>query len=427
MSAPLKVAVAGLGTVGSGVVELLDRNAALLARRAGRPIKLVAAAALNVGDLPLGDAVFYSDAKLMAAEADYDVLVELIGGSKGIALDIVTTALGRSRSVVTANKAMIAHNGLKLAELAELKHADLRFEAAVAGGIPAIKALREGLAANEFNLVYGILNGTCNYILTSMRETGREFSDVLAEAQNLGYAEADPSFDIDGVDTAHKLAILTSIAFGTEIDLSQVFIEGIRHISALDINLADELGYRIKLLGIARRSDGGIMQSVYPCMTPVASAISRVDGVFNAVVAQGDFVDRIVMEGRGAGSHPTASAVVADLIDIAAGRVTPIFGVPRKELTPLKTLGHDKRTGSFYVRLMVADRPGVFADIAGAFRDENVSLEAVLQRARSSSGPVPVVLTVHTTPEAAMLRALEKIAALSTVMEPPRLIRIESF
>lgn len=427
MSEPLKVAIAGLGTVGSGVVELLDRNAALLARRAGRPIKLVAAAALNMVDLPLGDAVFYSDAKLMAAEADYDVLVELIGGSKGIALDIVTTALGRSRSVVTANKAMIAHNGLKLAELAELKHADLRFEAAVAGGIPAIKALREGLAANEFNLVYGILNGTCNYILTSMRETGREFSDVLAEAQNLGYAEADPSFDIDGVDTAHKLAILTSIAFGTEIDLSQVFVEGIRHISALDINLADELGYRIKLLGIARRSDGGIMQSVYPCMTPVASAISRVDGVFNAVVAQGDFVDRIVMEGRGAGSHPTASAVAADLIDIAAGRVTPIFGVPRKELTPLKTLGHDKRTGSFYVRLMVADRPGVIADIAGAFRDENVSMESVLQRARSSSGPVPLVLTVHTTPEAAMLRALEKIAALSTVMEPPRLIRIESF
>lgn len=427
MNEPLKVAIAGLGTVGSGVVELLHRNAALLARRAGRPVKLVAAAALEMVDLPLGDSVFYSDAKLMAAEADYDVLVELIGGSKGIALDIVTTALRRSRSVVTANKAMIAHNGLKLAELAELKHADLRFEAAVAGGIPAIKALREGLAANEFNLVYGILNGTCNYILTSMRETGREFSDVLAEAQNLGYAEADPSFDIDGADTAHKLAILASIAFGTEIDLSQVFVEGIRHISALDINLADELGYRIKLLGVARRSDGGIMQSVYPCMTPIASAISRIDGVFNAVVAQGDFVDRVLMEGRGAGSHPTASAVVADLIDIAAGRVTPIFGVPRKELTPLKTLGHDKRTGSFYVRLMVADRPGVFADIASAFRDENVSLEAVLQRARSSSGPVPVVLTVHTTPEAAMLRALEKINALSTVMEPPRLIRIETF
>lgn len=427
MSKTLKVAIAGLGTVGGGTVQLLDRHAALLTRRTGGRIALVAAAALEKpADLPLGDVPFFTDARVMAREADYDVLVELIGGSGGVALDVVKTALERGKSVVTANKAMIAHHGLELAHLAEAKNGKFRFEAAVAGGIPIIKAMREGLAGNEFSQVYGILNGTCNYILTAMRETGREFADVLAEAQALGYAEANPSFDVDGIDTAHKLAILTSVAFGTEIALDKVHVEGIRHITALDIRFAEELGYRIKLLGIARRGEDGISQRVHPCMVPANSSIGRIEGVFNGVVAEGDFVGRVLLEGRGAGALPTASAVVGDILDLACGRDVPVFGLPSAELKPLKVAAMSDRKGAYYIRLMVLDRPGVFADVAAALRDEQVSMEAVLQRGRAPGETVPVVLTVHDTQEAAMMRALARIEALQEVVEPPRLIRIEA-
>ena len=424
----LKIAVAGLGTVGGGTVRLLASQAALLAARTGRTLRLVAAAALEKpADLPLDGATFYGDARAMTREADYDVLVELIGGSSGIALDVVTEALRRGRHVVTANKAMVAHHGLTLAGLAEEKGVTFGFEAAVAGGIPVIKALREGLAANRLSQIYGILNGTCNYILTTMRETGREFGDVLAEAQALGYAEADPSFDIDGIDTAHQLSILTSLAFGTAVDFAKVHIEGIRRVSAFDIKAAQELGYRIKLLGIARRTEFGIEQRVHPCMVPIASSIGCVEGVFNAVVAEGDFVGRTVFEGRGAGAAPTASAVVADILDIAAGRQTPTFGVPAKMLVPLQTAAMDEHRGAFYIRFMVVDRPGVFADIAAALRDEEVSMESILQRGRAPGETVPVVMTVHDTREQAMMKAIDRIRAIDAVVEPPHLIRIEAF
>ena len=329
------------------------------------------------------------------------------------------------KPVVTANKALIAHHGTALARLAEAKDTTFAFEAAVAGGIPVIKMLREGLAANEFRRIYGILNGTCNYILTTMRREQREFAEVLAEAQRLGYAEADPSFDIDGIDTAHKLAVLTATAFGSEVDFAGVHVEGIRHVSALDIAYADELGFRIKLLGIARRTEHGIEQRVHPCMVPVATPIANVEGVFNAVVAEGDFVGRVVMEGRGAGAGPTASAVVADLIDIAQRRSVPTFGRPVNLLDPARPAPMERHRGCYYIRLMVVDRPGVIADVTAALRDEDVSMESMLQRGRAPGEAVPVVLTTHETEEARMRRALARVAALGTVLEPPRTIRIE--
>jgi homoserine dehydrogenase len=329
--------------------------------------------------------------------------------------------------VVTANKALLAHHGAALAKTAESAGLTLAFEAAVAGGIPAIKGLREGLAANNIREVHGILNGTCNYILTEMRTTGRDFADVLADAQRLGYAEADPSFDVDGVDAAHKLAVLTAVAFGAHVDFKSVHIEGIRHVSALDINYAQELGYRIRLLGIARRTEDGIEQRVHPCMVPITSPCGATDGVFNAVVADGDFVDKVVLVGRGAGAGPTASAVVADLVDIARGRSTPTFGVPAGELEPAKAAPLSRRRGRYYVRLMVVDRPGVIAEIAATLRDQNVSMEAFLQRGRAPGEAVPVVWTTHDTDEAAMQQALATIASLDSVLEPPRMIRIEDF
>ncbi|MBK4722490.1 homoserine dehydrogenase [Azospirillum sp. YIM DDC1] len=427
---PLKIAVAGLGTVGAGVLKLLEKQADLIEQRCGRRIEVVAVSARSRGKdrgVDLSKAEWYDDPVALAAHPGVDVVVELIGGSEGPAKETVELALERGRHVVTANKALLAHHGTALAAKAEAAGLAIGFEAAVAGGIPIIKGLREGLAGNRVSEVHGILNGTCNYILTEMRTTGRDFADVLADAQKLGYAEADPSFDIDGVDAAHKLAILTSVAFGTPVDFKSVHVEGIRHVSAVDFDYADALGYRIKLLGIARRTDHGIEQRVHPCMVPKAAPIAAVDGVFNAVIAQGDFVDRVLFVGRGAGEGPTASAVVADLIDIARGRSTPTFGVPAAQLSEAQPSPMEARRGSYYVRLMVVDRPGVIADVAAAMRDQNVSMEQFLQRGRAPGEAVPVVLTTHDTDEAAMQRALATIAAKESVVEPPRMIRIEQF
>jgi len=335
---PLKIAVAGLGTVGAGTLKLLQDQAELLAERGGRRIVVTAVSARDRRrdrGVELSAVRWYEDATAMAADPEIDVVVELIGGADGIARQVVDAALDHGKHVVTANKALMAHHGTRLAARAEERSLALSFEAAVAGGIPVIKALREGLAGNRLERVYGILNGTSNYILTTMRETGREFAEVLAEAQKLGYAEADPSFDIDGVDAAHKLAILASVGFGRPVDLAGVYAEGIRHVSRLDIDFAEELGYRIKLLGIARRTEDGLEQRVHPCMVSRATPIAAVEGVFNAVVAEGDFVGRVVLEGRGAGAFPTASSVAADLVDIAAGRRVAPFGVPAAALAPL--------------------------------------------------------------------------------------------
>jgi homoserine dehydrogenase len=425
---PLKIAIAGLGTVGAGVAKLIETNADVLATRCGRPLAVTAVSAKNRGrnrGIDISNARWFDDAAEMARAADAEVVVELIGGSDGIAKKVCDTAIATRRHVVTANKAMLALHGTALARAAESAGVALAYEASVAGGIPIINALREGLAANKLSRVYGILNGTCNYILTEMRRTGREFADVLREAQTLGYAEADPSFDVDGIDAAHKLAVLTAVAFGAEVNFGGVYIEGIRHVSAQDIAFAGELGYRIKLLGIARRTEQGIEQRVHPCMVELASSIAHVDGVYNAVVAEGDFVGRTVFQGRGAGAGPTASAVVSDLIAIARGNNAPAFAVPANDLVKLPALAMDRHIGAYYIRLMVRDRPGVIADVTAALRDEDVSLESMLQRGRSPEGAVPVVLTTHATEEAAMKRALARIAALKTVAEPPRVIRIE--
>ena len=429
MKPPLKIAVAGLGTVGAGTLRLLHINAELLAGRGGRRILVDAVSARDrrkERGSDLSAVRWFSDPAAMAADPAIDVVVELIGGAEGVALDVVRAALSHGKHVVTANKALMALHGTELARLAEAKGVALAFEAAVAGGIPIMKTLREGLAANRVARIYGILNGTSNFILTTMRESRREFGEVLAEAQKLGYAEADPSFDIDGVDAAHKLAILTSVAFGTEVDFPGVYVEGIRHVSALDIEYAEELGFRIKLLGLARPTEHGIEQRVHPCMVPRTTPIANVEGVFNAIMVEGDFCGRIMLEGRGAGAEPTASAVVADLLDIAAERRSPSFAIAASALRARPASPMDRHRGAYYIRLMVVDRPGVIADVAAALRDEQVSLEAMIQRGRSPTEAVPVVLTTHETEEAAMRRALGRIGSLSTVLEPPRMIRIES-
>ena len=428
MTKALRIAVAGLGTVGAGTLALLQRNADLLAQRCGRPLKVVAVSARDRArdrGVPLAGIPWFQDAVAMAREAEADVVVELIGGADGIAKAVIEAALERGRHVVTANKALLAHHGTGLALKAEQAGVSLGYEAAVAGGIPIVKALREGLAANRIERVYGILNGTCNYILTDMRRSGREFAAALAEAQRLGYAEADPSFDVDGMDAAHKLAILASLAFGCQVDFAGVHIDGIRHVSPLDIAYAEELGYRIKLIGSARLTTHGLEQRVHPCMVSLQTPLAHVEGVLNAVVAKGDFVETTEYEGRGAGAGPTASAVVADLIDVALGRRSPTFGVPARELKAIPPSPMARHTGAYYVRLMVVDRPGVIADIAAALRDQLVSMEAMIQRGRAPDETVPVVLTTHETEEAAMTKALATIARLDTVREPPRMIRIE--
>ena len=428
-SQPLTIAIAGLGTVGAGVMRLLTENAELIEHRAGRPIRVVAVSARDRSrnrGVDLGPITWFGDAVEMAQEASAEVFVELIGGAEGIARNCVQAAIQRGRRIVTANKALLAHHGTALARMAEEKGATLSYEAAVAGGIPLIKTIKEGLAGNRISSVYGILNGTCNYILTTMRQSRRSFADVLAEAQRLGYAEADPAFDIDGLDTAHKLAVLASLAFGAEVNLAGVHVEGIRAMSPLDIDYADELGYRIKLLGIARRTEHGLEQRVHPAMVPVGASIAHVDGVFNAVVTEGDFVGRTVMEGRGAGAGPTASAVVADLIDLAVGDSRPAFGIAASKLAPIPASPMDRHRGAYYVRLMVVDKPGVIADVAAGLRDEEVSMEAMIQRGRDPGEAVPVVLTTHDTEEARMRRALARINRLDAVLEPPHMIRIEA-
>jgi homoserine dehydrogenase len=430
LNAPLRIAVAGLGTVGAGTLQLLQRQAEPLAVRAGRPLTVVAASARDRGrdrGADLSAVRWYDDAAALAADPDVDVVVELIGGAEGIGRQVVETALAHKKHVVTANKALMAEHGTVLAGKAEAAGVALAFEAAVAGGIPIIKTLREGLAGNRLSRVYGILNGTTNYILTTMRETGRDFAEVLAEAQRLGYAEADPSFDIDGVDASHKLAILASVAFGRPVDLAGVYCEGIRHVSRLDIEFAEELGYRIKLLGIARLTDHGLEQRVHPCMVRRETPIAAVEGVFNGIVAEGDFVGQLMLEGRGAGAGPTASAVVADLVDIATGRLVSPFGVPVSSLGRIPGAPMESHQGAYYIRLMVMDQPGVIADVAAALRDQQVSLESMIQRGRSESEAVPVVLTTHATVEAAMQKAMTAIGKLKSVLEPPRIIRIEDF
>lgn len=439
MSQPLRLGVAGLGTVGAGVLRLVQTHGDRLAETGGRPI-VVAGVSARTRDKERGIALdriaWFPDPVQLAADASIDVFVELIGGEDGVAKEAVEAALAAGKPVVTANKALLARHGTELAQLAERNGVALNFEGAVAGGIPIIKTLREALASNRIRRVYGILNGTCNYILTTMQDEHRAFADVLKEAQVKGFAEADPTFDIGGFDTAHKLALLTSLAFGTRVAFDQIDVEGIEGITQADIEAAEDLGYRIKLLGVALLTESGIEQRVHPAMVPQHSAIAEVSGVTNCVAVDGDFVGNLLLVGPGAGSGATASAVMSDILDVARGAMPHPFRVPAAQLKPYARARLGRHQGAYYVRLSVYDRPGAMARIAGRMGEREVSLESIVQRrprgaqiginARLAPGaPTPVILITHETTEEAIRQALEAIHRDGNVSEKPQMIRIE--
>lgn len=423
----LRIAIAGLGTVGRGTARILLEDAALLETRTGVSVELAGVCARDRAKprgVELNGLIWYDAPLDMASDPGVDVVVELIGGAEGPARQLCEAALAAGKHVVTANKALIASHGVALARLAEENGVELRFEAAVAGGIPLIKVLREGLGANRISWLAGILNGTCNFILTEMERTRRDFAAVLEEAQQLGYAEADPTFDIDGIDTAHKLAILTSLAFGTPVDMQGVYAEGIRHIRLTDLDFAQNLGYRIKLLGISGILDGRVAQTVHPVMVRADQPLAAVNGPFNAVEISGGRAGRVVIEGAGAGELPTASAVVADIADIARGNRVPAFNQPVATLRPLPAADLDAIENAFYLRLNVIDRPGVVADVSAIMKAQQISIESLHQRSRKPGEPVNLVLTTHMSQEGAMRRALAALAALDCVLEQPVMIRI---
>ena len=437
MAPPLKIGIAGLGTVGAGVVRMLARRADAIAARAGRPVEVVAVSARDRSrnrDCDLSGMRWYDDAVDLARDPDIDVFVELIGGPDGIAKAAVEAAIAAGHSVATANKALLAHHGVELARAAEAAGVAIHFEAAVAGGIPVIKTLREALLGNEITRVSGILNGTCNYILTRMQEEGLSFDTCLDQAQQLGYAEADPTFDVDGFDTAHKLALLASLAFGVKPDPEAIHIEGIRSITLADIEAADELGYRIKLLGVAARIGEQVELRVHPTMVPKHWPIAQVSGVTNAVAIDGDAV-ALTLVGPGAGGDATASAVVADLCDAAAGKAGAPFGWRASTLQAAEKAAIRRHEGGYYIRLAAVDRPGTAAAIARHMAEQNISLESIMQhrrgrphggdRAESAEDPAPVVLITYATNEDAVRRAIAAIEIDGVIASPPQVIRIE--
>ena len=438
MVAPLKVGLAGLGTVGASVVRLIERQREALEARCGRLIEVAAVTARSRDkrrDVDIGRFRWAPDAVMLATDREIDVFVEVIGGDSDPAKRAVEAALTAKKSVVTANKALLARHGVALAALAEHHHVALNFEAAVAGGIPIVKTLREGLVGNSLARIYGILNGTCNYILTRMERENLAFADCLREAQRLGYAEADPSFDIEGHDTAQKLAILASLAFGTRVDPGAVYVEGIASITPEDLRAADDLGYRVKLLGVAVKTDNGIEQRVHPTMVPKGSAVAQVMGVTNAVTVDADAVREITLVGPGGGGEATASAVVSDIADIARGVRTAPFGRPSVRLASVEKAPMQRHEGGYYIRMLAVDKPGTAARIATCFAEESISLESIMQRHfgprplggedPSAARPVPVILITYATTEDAVRRALAKVEAERVTEGKPQLIRIE--
>ena len=390
MSEILRVGIAGLGTVGGAVVRLLAAQASDLAARTGKKIVVTGVSARDPArerGIDLSGATWFATPKELAASEKIDLFVELIGGDEGPARESVEAALASGKSVVTANKALLARHGVALARLAEQHHAALAFEASVAGGIPIVKTLREGLAGNSVERVYGILNGTCNYILSRMELEGLSFAECLADAQKLGYAEADPTFDIGGFDTAHKLAILASLAFGVRLDAEAISVEGIQDISLADLQAAAELGYRVKLLGVAQRTPHGVEQRVHPTMVPLSSAIAQVMGVTNAVTVDADAVNELTLVGPGAGGMATASAVVADIADIARGIRSAPFGLPVDHLAAANKSPMQRHEGGYYIRLAVRNHIGAAAAIATRMAEHGISLESIVQR-RASDGDV---------------------------------------
>ncbi len=429
MSDSFKIGLAGLGTVGVGVIKMLQQNADVIAARAGRSIEIISViAGIKAKDRGVDISAYdwANSLEDMAQDQRLDAVIEMVGGSDGEIKSFVETALDNGKHIVTANKALLAHHGYDLAQRAENNNVTIAYEAAVAGGIPIIKSLREGLAGNKINSVYGILNGTCNYILTEMRETGRDFADVLDEAQEKGYAEADPTFDVDGIDAAHKLVLLGALAFGVKPDFDALNIEGIRHITSKDIRYADDLGYRIKLIGMARLSqDGNAMQSIAPCLVSTKSAIAGVEGVFNAVQTNGDFVDQTMMEGRGAGEGPTASSILADIIDLARGNNRLIFGVPTAQLNTAQWQGAEVLSCQCYIHVKAEDKSGVIADITACLKEADVSIDSFIQRGHEDDGSASVVIVTHEARFSDIQKAVKIVEGLACVLDKPTLLRIE--
>lgn len=436
LEAPLRIGVAGLGNVGATLVRIIQKDGEELTRKLGRKITVTAVCARSRSrdrGIDTTNLEWFDDPVALAKSDGIDLFVELIGGEDGPALAAVKAALEIGRPVVTANKALLARHGVNLAKAAEESGAQLGFEAAVAGGIPVIKTLREGLGSARIARVYGIMNGTCNYILTRMGNEGISFAECLVDAQKLGYAEADPTFDVEGFDTAHKLAILASLCFGCEIAPDEIFVEGITKISQADIKVAGDLGYKIKLLGIAQRSADGIDQRVHPTLVPKTSAVAGVDGVLNAVALETDHVHELLLAGPGAGGPPTASSVLSDILDIARGTKVPPLGVPSAELTPYRRAPIREHEGGYYIRLNVRDVPGAFAAIATRMGAAGISLESVIQRPdlRVSEPGVTgtdsrtVVLLTHSTMEQTVRDALSAIKGDGFIVGDPQMIRIE--
>jgi len=436
MVAPLKVGLAGLGTVGASVVSLIDQQREVLALRCGRPVEIVAVSARNrnkARGIDMKRLRWVADPVQLAADPGIDAFVELIGGEGGPARTAVTAALKADKPVVTANKALLARYGIELANLAEKRNVALNFEAAAGGAIPIVKTLREGLAGNAIARIYGILNGTCNYMLTRMERERLSFAECLKEAQRLGYAETDPSFDIEGHDTAQKLSILASLAFGIRVDPKAIYVEGITSITTADLDAAEELGYRIKLLGVAVKTDKGIEQRVHPTMVPKDSAIAQVMGVTNAVTIDAEGIAPITLVGPGAGGAATASAVVADIADIARGVRASPFGRPTAKLTVSKKAPMQRHEGGYYIRLLAVDKPGTAATIAKRLAEQKISMESIVQRHSGPrggddprrSGPVPVVLVTYATTEDAVRKALAAVKRDKVILGEPQLIRIE--
>ncbi len=438
MAQPLKVGLAGLGTVGSAVVRLLEEGRDKLVARCGRPIEVVALNARTRGkkrDFDVKDFRWVSDPVALARDPQIDAFVEVMGGAGDPAKSAVEAALAAGKPVVTANKALLAAHGQKLAALAERNSVALNFEAAVAGGIPIVKTLREGLNGASFTRIYGILNGTCNYILSRMESDRLPFDEILRDAQRLGYAEADPTFDVEGHDTAQKLAILASLSFGTKIDPKAIYVEGISSITLADLDAASDLGYRVKLLGVAVKTDEGIEQRVHPTMVPKESAIAQVMGVTNAVTMDADGLAPITLVGPGAGGAATASAIIADLADIARGVRSAPFGRPVARMLPNRKAPMQHHEGGYYIRLLARDRPGTAATIAHRLAEQKISLESIVQRhpvgsagaARPgrSNEAVPVIMTTYATSEDAVHKALDAVRRDRVVSGKPQVIRIE--
>ncbi|MGA9434035.1 MAG: homoserine dehydrogenase [Roseobacter sp.] len=426
MSQPLRLGIAGLGTVGIGVVRIIRQHKAMLEARTGREIVISAISARDASKdrgVPLSGYAWEDDPVALATRDDVDVFVELIGGDSGPAKDAVEAALDAGKNVVTANKALLAIHGQALAEAAETRGRALRYEAAVAGGIPVIKALTEGLAGNDVTRVMGVMNGSCNYILTRMEDAGLSYDDVFAEADALGYLEADPQLDVGGIDAAHKLAILSSIAFGTRVDFDGITLEGIDRVSIDDIRAAADMGYKIKLLGVAQMTGRGLEQRMQPCLVPATSPLGQLQGGTNMVVLEGDAVGQIVLRGPGAGEGPTASAVMADICDLARGATGPIFGI-KADVLKIATPATSKLPAAYYLRMSLDDKPGALAKVAAVLGEAGVSIDRMRQYGHEDTS-APVLIVTHKTTPDAISHALDAMGSTGVLSGEPVALRIE--